>query len=176
MNRFVYCALIALFLLPLQAAVSLSLFGPANLEEGRDATGLVYLNEFSTNDARIDLTSSLPERVWVTPSVIIPSGAIGAQFSIRSIDNTLIEPDYDVEITARYLRSAATNMTVRVRSNDSATLEVTVDDILEGIPSTGRVNLGGTVSAPVTVRLSASNDRLILPMEVVVEAGASFAD
>src|ERR1041385_1665913 len=173
MNRFVCCAFIALFLSPLHAAVNLSLFfGPSYLQEGQDYSGAwVFLGEVATNDMRIDLVSSQPDRVWVQSSVIVPSGRAGAQFRLQCFDNTLIEPDYDVQITARYYRFAATNMNVRVHSNDSATLAITMDPVREGTQSIGTVTLGGSVPWPVTIKLSASNNRLIMPPAVLVNPG-----
>jgi hypothetical protein len=130
----------------------------------------------------VNLASDATTRLTVPASVIIPAGSSSVQFSGATVNNTAIDGDVPVIVTATSTGFTNGTATVTVQDNDGGTLAVTsnIFTVVEGAAAgtlTFTVTRTSTdVSQPLTVNLtSALSARLTVPASVIIAANATTA-
>jgi len=154
-----------------------------SLAEGTSsATASVTLGQPASADLVIALTSSLPTRLAVPASVIIPTGQSGTTFTIVATDNTQVDGTGTAIITATLPGSTPGTKSVQITDNENRNLNLTLfyTTLTEGdapVPSGGYVSLSGTTPTSVTISLASSDTtELLVPATVTVSAGSSSSN
>jgi hypothetical protein len=158
---------------------------PASATEG-DGTlaglGGLSVSQTPTNDLAVDLTSSNTNKVTVQASVVIPAGLSNAVFDLTLIDNSILDGDQFVTITANspICINGPQSRVISVHDNETATLSVTLPaSASEGagtLVNAGLVSIGTPVAANFTVSLSSSDiSRLLVPSTTVILNGQTSA-
>ncbi len=164
-------------------ATTVSLTLPASLNENSSSSpgqASVQLANAPTADLPVSLTSSLTSYLTVPATVVVPAGQTSVGFVLTAPQNTVLEGPQNVVITATLAGSVPATGTVQVLDNESRALSLTLysSSLSEGAAAVavgGRVTLGGTVTAPVTLQLSSSDtSELTVPATVTVPAGSSM--
>jgi uncharacterized protein DUF1566/Big-like domain-containing protein/List-Bact-rpt repeat protein len=88
-------------------------------ENGGTATGTVTRNSGSTGDLTVNLSSDDTSEATVPATVIIPGGSSSANFTISAVDDSAIDGT----------QTATVSVSATQYTGDSATLEITNDDI-----------------------------------------------
>ena len=144
---------------PLPPSFSLSI--PAAATEG-DGTltgqGRLSTTPAPTSDLTANLTSSRTSEVTVPASVVIPAGQTNAVFDLTIIDDSLLDGDQVVTITASTPDTNA-HAAIIVHDNETATLSVTLpasaSEAAGTLVNAGSVSIGTAAGANVTVSLPA---------------------
>ncbi len=165
-------------------STTITLTLPATLAEGTSSTAgqaSVQLAAQAAADLTISLASSLTARLTVPASVVIPAGQSSAAFTLTAPNNSIIDGDQEVAITATLAGSAPASGTVLVTDNESRVLSFSLftTSISEGgVPSTfaGYISVGSTVAAPLTIQLTSSDtSELNISGSVTINAGSSIS-
>ena len=77
-------------------STNLSLYGIYSVYEGSTSTGTVQLSGTLPNDLVVTLSSSVPTRMTVPPTVTIPAGFASVVFAVTALENTVREGRQDV--------------------------------------------------------------------------------
>jgi cyclophilin family peptidyl-prolyl cis-trans isomerase len=152
---------------------------------GTSATTVTITRAGSTDAAlTVNLTSSNTNRAKVPATAVIPAGQTSVTVSIEAVDNTTVDPDATVTITANATGFNAGTDTVVVTSEDAAALTITpptstpASTIAENATEAARTftvtRNTSDLSQPLTVTLtSATTGRLSVPQTVVIPVNAS---
>jgi len=130
-----------------------------SVSEGGSLSATLTRSFVSPTALAIDLVSSLPSRLNAPSTVSIPAGQSGVTFTLSAVENTAIDGNAAVTVTAYPLetqsgdRLAGTQTALIVNDNDGPTLLVAV--------SRDAVAEGQSVSATVTRNTPATNDLLV---------------
>jgi hypothetical protein len=153
---------------------------PASATEG-DGTlvgqGQVAVVGTAGSDVTIYLTSNIPSKVSVPASVVIPAGQSNAVFDLTVYDNSLLDGDQVVAITATAPSLGTTKRAViTIHDNDTTTLTVTMpasaSETAGTLVNAGSVSTGTNVAADVLITLTSSDpSRLLVPTNVVIGNG-----
>lgn len=164
-------------------ATAVSLVLPASLNENSSSSlgqARVQVADAPTADLLISLTSSQPTHLTVPATVVVPAGLTSVGFVLTAPQNTLLEGPQNVVITATLAGSTPATGTVQVVDNESRALSLSLfhSSLSEGAAvyaTGGRVTLGGTVTAPLTLQLTSSDTgELAVPATITVPAGSSM--
>lgn len=129
----------------------------------------------------VNLTSSDPARVTVPATVNIPAGMATGNFAIGALDNTMVDGNEQVTITASAPGYSDTPMTVTITDNDTPTLALGVNpnpfsEAAGANAAQGTVTRNTSTTAPVTVGLSSNNtNKATVPATVTIPAGSASA-
>ena len=116
-------------------------------------------------------------------SIAITAGAMSGTATITALDDTEVEDDESITVTADHGATRVGSATVTISANDQTafTLAVSPDTIAEGESATVTVSTGGVTFADdqtITLTLSgsategAANDYTIAPASIAITAGA----
>lgn len=144
---------------------------PSAVDSGQDSVGTVTIsNPADEGGAIVNLASSNPSIASVPTTVIVPSGATAASFTITVTDNALTA-DTQVTITAsRGPTSIDRILTVKKTSLD---LTVTPSSVVGGNPVTGKIVIGAPAPpGGISFNMTSSAPEAQVPTPVVVPAGA----
>ncbi|MCA9048801.1 MAG: hypothetical protein KDA89_08745, partial [Planctomycetaceae bacterium] len=141
------------------------------------AQGTVTRTTDTTNALTVTLTSSDTTEATVPASVVIPAGSATATFDIDAVDDTIVDADQTVIITA-----SATNLTdgtqsIVVTNDDIAALTATIDvsSVTEDTGSgtaTVTITRNTSTTAALTVDLTSSLPSTVLvPATIDIPAG-----
>ncbi len=164
-------------------ANSIQLAIPAAATEGDGVLagqGNITLTTTSSNVLTVSLTSSDTNKVTVPSSVVIPAGQSNAVFDLTIVNDTLLDGNQNVSITAaatNYYRALAT---ILVDSTNTATLTVTLPATVTKSAGTlanaGLVSVSSTVAIDYPVSLTSSDPtKLTVPATVIIPAGQTSA-
>jgi hypothetical protein len=158
---------------------------PAGATEG-DGTlagqGLVSVSPTPTNDlVLVNLTSSNTNKVTVPASVIIPAGQSNAVFDLTISDNSILDGDQSVTITAssQLCTNGPQNKQITVYDNETTTLSVTLpasaSESAGLLVNAGSVSMGAAAGTNVTVTLISSDTSLLQLGRVTIPTGQTSA-
>lgn|GEM_PF-545084 len=162
---------------------SIQLAIPASATEGDGVLagqGKIALTSTSSNDLVVNLTSSNTNKVTVPSSLVIPAGQSNAVFDLTIVNDTLLDGDQNVNITATATNFSPTHATILVHSTNTTTLSVTLPASASKAAGTlnnaGSVSAGTVVGANFTVSLTSSDpSKLIVPAATVLSTGQTSA-
>jgi hypothetical protein len=139
-----------------------------------------------------NLSTNLPNNLMLPSAISLAAGEREKTFHIGVIDNTQVDGDRNVIVTAAiYVPSCGCNAsstssgsfsdTLKVTDNDGPALQVTAAQLTlaEGLANAGTIRVARNTPAalPLTVNLSSSDTaEARLPASVVIPAGSSFID
>ena len=157
-------------------ALTLSV-SPTSVSEGAGtsaATGTVSRNTTS-GAITVTLSSSDPSEATVPASVTLGDGVASTTFAVAAVDDTLVDGDQSVTLTASATGYSDGTTTLTVTDDDSLalTLSVSPTSVSEGAgtsAATGTVSRN-TTSGAITVTLSSSD-----PSEATVPASVTLSD
>ena len=106
-------------------------------------------------------------------TVTIPAGQTQATFTIRAFDDTKIDGDIPVTVSASNVNVATVTAQTTAIDNESKGLALLLPPtVTEGDTGTGFVRLTGTLTTPLLVTLTSSNTaQANVPASVVIPAG-----
>jgi hypothetical protein len=129
----------------------------------------------------VNLTSSITNKVTVPASVVIPAGQSNAVFDLTIIDNSLLDGDQLVTITAssQFCTNGPQNKQIIVHDNETAILSVTLPASASesaGYTVSGSVGIvGAAAGANVRVTLTSSDTSLLQLGSVIIPNGQTSA-
>jgi hypothetical protein len=143
--------------------------------------GSVSISSLTTTDIVVNLASSDTSEVTVPASVVIAAGQSNAFFDLTIIDDSLLDGDQVVAITANApALNSAKGAYFTVHDNETATLSVTLPASASEAAGTlfnaGSVSIGTPVAADFNVSLASSDpSRLIVPANTIIASGQTSA-
>ena len=148
---------------------------PSTVSGGASATGTVTLAFTDPQPTKAKLFSSDPGVASVPPEVIVPAGAMSAQFTVST---NAAAPPTIVQVTAAIQNTPRqANLSVNPATpggNSLSSVSVTPSTITGGSSATGTVTFTGPMPDAANVQLSSSNPAVAsVPAETVVSANAS---
>ena len=146
-------------------------------ETGGTLSGTVTASAAPAANVTIQLTSDDTAQLTVPATVILPAGQISVNFTATLLDDHMIESGpTPVTVTASMDNWTSGSTTVSV-ADDDRTMTVTLPASgWEGQTLSGTVQLGGTLTTPLTVSLASSDsNELTLPASVIIAAGTTSA-
>lgn len=157
-----------------------SLIAHAPLIEGQGlVTGAVKLQvtKVSSQDTAFSLVSSDSMVLGVPAVVILPAGGTEVSIPITLPDDTLLEGVQQVGLTFSAPGFRQTRQDLTVQDNETAILSVQLpDELHEGdTDQTLTVSLDRNADARITVALSSSSSRVVVPEQIAIPAGSSSA-
>lgn len=163
-------------------ATRLSISAPAFAREGDGLltqSGVVMLGVPVTQPLVVTLSSSEPAKVSLPRTVTIPAGTNAAAFSIRVLDDKLLDGTVAVTLRAEAAGHFAAQTVMSVSDDEKAWLRVILPPrIREGAKRArqGTVQVQPKPKRDVTVQLTASDPgELLVPASVVIRAGMNSA-
>jgi hypothetical protein len=164
-------------------ALSLSL--PAEITENLDPpsnVGTVSISPAPTEDLVVSLTISNPAEAITTGTVngvntmgsaTILAGAGRGRVRITPLDDSRLDGQQTITVTASAPGATSGSTTVLVNDNETRTLSLNLPNLItEGGSGGGSVLLPGTMTTPLVVNLSSSNpSKVTVPTSVTINAG-----
>jgi subtilisin family serine protease len=124
----------------------------------------------------VTLGTNRPEKLMLPASVTVPQGQQEVFFAIQALEDDWIDGDQPVQVTASVMNWPTASAVLTHLDNESRELQLQLPTaLLEGTTyaSGGRLQLQGRLSAALAFSLSPNApDRLIIPANVVIPAGA----
>ena len=160
--------------------VNMTLNVPAQLAEGQYPTSnaTVSIDRAGINPLTVTLFANPASEVSLPASVTIPAGATSATFTIQAVDDTKLDGNQPVTVTASATGLTPATAQTTTIDNDQRTLAVnfTSATMMEGSSATGTVVIGGTLTTALTVNLTSSNPAsATVPASVTIPAGSTQA-
>jgi hypothetical protein len=150
----------------------LSLAAPATLIEGATGTATLTLGAAPSGQIVISLNSSDPAQLGVPASVFVQAGQQTISFPVTAINDTKIDGNQIVTITASVPGWVDATATVQVTDNESRTIGLNgLSSVYEGVSVTGTVTISGTLTSNLVVNLSSNSSRYSVPASVTIIAG-----
>jgi len=151
------------------------------LIEGRTLTGTVSLDSPRATDLTVTLQSSRPGQVNAGPPVVVPAGATSAPFTIRGVQDIVMEGLLEIRITASAPGTLSASAIVSLLDDDVPLLTLSLDR--PGAPesaganaATGRIERDLVTAIPLTVTLENSDPTAaIVPATVTIPGGRASA-
>ncbi len=164
------------------ATLSLSA-SPSSVAEnsGSGAVTLTVSRNTSDNSqaVTVTLTSSDTARLTVPATVEIPAGSASATVTASIVDNSVVESNQNITVTAALSGFASGTATVGITENDSAALTLTAaQNTIAEDAGTNSLQFevsrnSGDTSASLVVSLASSSTRVAFPASVTIPAGQS---
>jgi M6 family metalloprotease-like protein len=152
---------------------------PETVLEGAAAvSGTLTLNEASTSALTVNLSASMPGRLTVPASVLVPAGQTSFSFSVSAPNDALLNGSPLVSVLASVPGYVGLSAQTRVVDDETTVLTLTLpasaNEGSEGL--TGTVSTASAVAANVVVSLSSSDvDELQVPASVTILSGQTQA-
>lgn len=157
------------------SGTGLVITAPASIAETAGSTiATVSRASASASPLEITLTSGSPAEITVPPTITIPAGATSVSFALTVNDDTLIDGDRDVVVSATAAGSLAGSATVRVLDDEIGTLTLTAAATVpeNATSSTATLTVNPPAARSLTVALSSGNpSAATVPATIVVPAG-----
>ncbi len=158
---------------------ALALAVPATVSESAGTVSCtVTLGKLSLAPLVITLASDLPLAAQVPATVTVPAGASSVSFVMTIPDDTVVDGDQAVHLTATAAGWAPAGANLLVQDNENRNLVLTIPPSFRetDAPKTGTVRLSGTVTVNLVVSLSSSDtSEMTVPATVTIPAGQSSA-
>lgn len=158
---------------------------PASIVENgaaQSAGGTVTLGMAAASDLIVSLNSSDTTELTVPASVIIPAGKTSASFALTPVDDSLLDGDQIVTVTATLAGGAGSgfkDMTITDNETRTFTVSQNVTSRSESaglITSAGTIYLTGTAITPVVIPITSGDLTEMLDSSVTIPAGSSSAN
>ncbi len=164
---------------------TLSLSLPAQILENFDPPtndGTVSVSPAPTEDTSVTLTVSNTSEAFITGSVngvttvgaaTIKGGVGSGRIHITPVDDTRLDGQQTITVTASAPGLTSGSTTVLVNDNEPRTLSLNLPNLItEGGTSAASVIISGSMTSPLTVSLASSNpSKLTVPATVTINAG-----
>ena len=148
------------------------------LENGGNLTGTLSLSAPALIPLPVSITSDRPTAALPSATVTVAAGATTAPFSITIPDDTVVDGDQPVQLTASLSGWTTATAGLTVVDNESRQLSLTVPSVFREAdpPKTGTVSLAGTAATNLVITLvSSAPSRISAPSTVTIQAGQSSA-
>jgi hypothetical protein len=155
----------------------LKLFTPASATEGDGVLaggGTVAIAQKQAVDVVVSLASGNTSKITLPASVIIPAGRTNAAFDITIVDNSMLDGDKIVGLTASAPGFSTVTNFMTVFDNETATLTLSLpSSATEGVGTVqGTITCSATPAGSFVVSLASSDtNRFQVPASVVLPAG-----
>ena len=171
-----------------QVPAALTLSVPSPITEGQTVNGTVSRNTDTSGPLTVNLSSDTPSRLTVPAQVVIPAGQASTTFAVTAVDNTAIDGNANVVITATAGGLADGTANVTVQDNDGPTLFVSITTNPATNPATfseaagpnaatGTVTRNTGTTGDLVVNLSSSDtNELTVPATVTIPNGQDHVD
>lgn len=139
---------------------------------------MVYRSGNRDEALAVNLNVSHSGRINLPASVVIPASQAGAPFQITAIDNTLIEGNIALDLTASATGFPAASTSITIVDDEIPTISVSVSptEATEGNTFQLTVTRNLVTQSPLTVSLfTTKSHQITLPASVVIPAGAGAA-
>lgn len=145
-------------------------------ERDGQATAIVTRNTPVTNSLEVIIASVDASKVQVPLIVTIPAGQASVSFDVLSIDNTKVDGDQEVMLSASSLGFAIGQGKITILDDDVPTLQIVVSNTSisekDGV-TTGIVTRNTSTTSTLTVGLTNTRSSLVdIPTTVVIPIGA----
>ena len=155
--------------------VSLSL--PATLKEGETPSDNATLNFVPAPAIPLTLKlTAIPGRELTLPTTLtLPAGQNQVSFTARATNDTSIDGDIPVTVTASAAGMAPVSAATTATDNETRTLALTLPTtIKEGASGTASITLSGVLPDPLLVSLTLQNGAgITVPASVTIPAGST---
>lgn len=152
---------------------------PAQLKEGELPGGNAFISlKFpATAPIVFDITTSPAGEISVPSTVTVPAGATLAGFTAQALNDTRLDGDILVTVTATApLLAPAVAQTTAVDDEIPALSLVLPATLTEGAAGTATINMSGALPAALTVNLTSSlTAALTVPTTIMIPAGQTTA-
>ena len=159
---------------------------PASVFENAGSTAVSYTVTRNTSDLTsaltVNLTSGTPGRLTVGSTVVIPIGAASATFPGAAVDNSVVDGNASVVVTAAAAGFVNGTATVTVNDNDAGTLSlvpnvITVAENALSTALTYTITRAGTNNSQALIvnLVSSKPGNLTVPATVTIAANATSA-
>jgi hypothetical protein len=164
---------------------TLSLSLPAQITEGIDPptnVGTVSISPATSEDLVVSFTISDPAEAFTTGTVngvntmgsaTILAGTGRGRVRITPVDDTRLDGQQTITVTASAAGATSGSTTVLVNDNELRTLSLNLPNLItEGGTSGASVIIPGSMTSPLTVSLASSNpSKLTVPATVTINPG-----
>ncbi len=159
----------------------------AVLENGgpQAVRGTITLDRASANALAVTFTTSVAGQITLPASLTIPAGSLTIPVPITIMDNSVVDGNRVVQITARLVNSGqvittAPPVDLTINDDEGPSLSLTFDRtlLIEGTnpAATGTVSVNPATTIPLIVTLTSSNTaKLTAPTTVTILAGQTSA-
>ena len=153
---------------------------PASVTEGAGTlsgqSSVTITDHVADQDIVVQLASGNTSKISVPATVTIPAGQNSAAFPMTVLDDSYVDGQVDVTLTASVGGWTPVFQTVAVLDNEPTTISLSIATAVreDNGNFSGTVAFAGTVKNNVVVQLTSSNpSRLTVPASVTVPAGSS---
>lgn len=157
----------------------LNLVVPSTLTEGVSASNnaTISTDRAPTVALTVTLSQSPPGELSFPTSVTIPANQTQALFTVTATNDTKIDGDVPVVVTASTSGSTPVTAATMAVDNETRTLNLNLPaTISEGGTATGTVSIPGTLTSTLSVLLASGNETaLTVPASVLIPAGSTSA-
>lgn len=152
---------------------------PAQLTEGVAASSnaTLTIDRVATVAIVFSFASAPPGEVSLPASVTIPAGQTQVVFTAQAVNDTRIDGEIPVTVTATAGGVAPVSAQTVALDNETRTLSLTLaSTITEGATASGTVTIPGTLATDLSVALTSSDEaNLTVPAAVTILAGQTQA-
>lgn len=152
---------------------------PAQLAEGAvpSNNATISLDRIPSVAVTITLSATPAAEITIPATVTIPAGQTQVSFTVRAVNDTKIDGDVSVTVTAGGSAIAAVAAQTTTVDNETRALTLILPaTVQEAGTATGTARISGTLPAALTVSLTGTNGAaLTLPGEVTIAAGQTQA-
>jgi RHS repeat-associated protein len=160
--------------------ISLSLITPQMTDESDGISGgqgIIRISDPEQTDITIHLVTSDISEITIPAQITIPAGQLSAAFDITVLDDSILDGDQIVTITAGYQGYSVSDQII-VHDNDLATITIQIPEETNesaGILQ-GTVSLSGMAGSTVTVQLFTDHpDAIDIPDRVTINTNENFS-
>jgi hypothetical protein len=158
---------------------ALTLNLPATVSENAGSVvGTLNLGVPSLLPQTVSLSSSIPAALQVPATLTIPTGATSVNVPLTVTDDTIIDGDQTVRISATLSGWTSGSADVVVVDNENRNLSVSIPGSFRETdsPKIGTVSLNGIIATDLVVSLASSDiSEITVPASVLIPAGQSSA-
>jgi hypothetical protein len=161
------------------AVLTINLAANSYSEAAGAVSGTITSDQPPTVPVTIQLASDDTSEATVPASITLAAGATSVPFTLTVVNDTLVDGDQNVILTASVAGWASGTKNLTITDNEARTLTLSgvPASISEGAAtlSTASVALSGPSVAPVEVTLTSSDPSALPSLTVTIPAGASSA-
>ncbi len=159
--------------------IALSLSSGSMSEKNGSVTATLTRVGSLSNSLVVSLSTNDGSEASVPISVTIPAGSASATFTVTSVDDSVVDGDQTVTITASAIGFSNAKADVVVTDDDTATASLTLTIATPTISENGGTSIGtvsrsGPTTSTLTVNLTSSDTtEATVPASVTIPAGQS---
>ncbi|MFN7140026.1 MAG: hypothetical protein ACK4UN_11895, partial [Limisphaerales bacterium] len=160
---------------------TLQLLAPTQVNEGHGLVeGTIRSSAPPTSDIEVQLHSSDVSKIIVPPKITLPTGQTSAPFSMTIVDDSMIDENRAVAVSATVPNWTAATTQIVVLDNEHKNLMLQIPAYAsEGvgvITNGGHVSISGTLTSNLLVSLvSSDTTELVVPSSITIPAGSTSA-